>query len=302
MADKLDFSTNRYINSHIDYYEKKENNKKFHRCYKLPNNLLTNYRKLENNGIISLKNDSSYNILLVVKDFYNNTSHLRLEIKSKNKPNKTQEDTKKSIFKYNQNNYYKHRDFSINIVKNSLYQNINFEYERKDSVEGVYGFIHQCHFDHEPIHKKYNIDIKTSVPNKIKGHTYIAKRDKNGRYWYIGGTWKGDVISVKSREFGNFCIIADTIPPIIKGVNIFPGKIIKTQNTIKCTIEDKASGIKSYRGEINGKWILMEYDYKRKLLVYELDRSLTKNQNHEFTLKATDKVGNTKIYKATFKF
>ena len=48
VADKLDFSTNRYINSHIDYYEKKANNKKFHRCYKLPNNLLTNYRKFIN--------------------------------------------------------------------------------------------------------------------------------------------------------------------------------------------------------------------------------------------------------------
>ncbi len=92
------------------------------------------------------------------------------------------------------------------------------------------------------------------------------------------------------------------MPPIIKGVNIFPGKKIKTQTTIKCTIEDKESGIKSYRGEINGKWILMEYDYKRKLLVYELDSSLKQDQNHKFTLKATDKVGNTKTYKATFKF
>ena len=46
----------------------------------------------------------------------------------------------------------------------------------------------------------------------------------------------------------------------------------------------------------------MEYDYKRKLLVFELDKSLKQSQNHEFTLEATDKVGNTKIYKATFKF
>lgn len=302
VADKLDFATNRYINSHIDYYEKKENNKKFHRCYKLPNNLLTNYRKLNNNGIIELTNDSVYNILLVIKDFYANTSYLKFDIKSSQKQKKEKENLTGEIFTYNQNNQYKNPGFKLNISKNSLYDNINFQYACKDSIKGVYGYIHQCHFDNEPVHKKYSLDIATSVPERLKKQTYIAKRDKDGNYWYIGGIWKGEVLSTQVREFGDFCIIADTISPTIKGVNIFPGKIITTQKTIKCTIEDKESGIQSYRGEIDGKWILMEYDYKRKLLVYELDESIDQDKYHEFVLKVVDRVSNTKTYKATFKF
>ncbi|MEE2930932.1 MAG: M23 family metallopeptidase [Bacteroidota bacterium] len=302
VADKLDFATNRYINSHIDYYEKKENNKKFHRCYKLPNNLLTNYRKLNNNGIIELTNDSVYNILLVIKDFYANTSYLKFDIKSSQKQKKEKEKLTGEIFTYNQNNQYKNPGFKLNISKNSLYDNINFQYACKDSIKGVYGYIHQCHFDNEPVHKKYSLDIATSVPERLKKQTYIAKRDKDGNYWYIGGIWKGEVLSTQVREFGDFCIIADTISPTIKGVNIFPGKIITTQKTIKCTIEDKESGIQSYRGEIDGKWILMEYDYKRKLLVYELDESIDQDKYHEFVLKVVDRVSNTKTYKATFKF
>ena len=44
-------------------------------------------------------------------------------------------------------------------------------------------------------------------------------------YWYIGGEWKNGFLHTKTREFGNFCIIADTISPEIRGVNIFPEKI-----------------------------------------------------------------------------
>ena len=45
-ADKLDFKTNRYINAHIDYTERIVNNVKYHRCFKLKNNKLINYKNL----------------------------------------------------------------------------------------------------------------------------------------------------------------------------------------------------------------------------------------------------------------
>ena len=38
-----------------------------------------------------------------------------------------------------------------------------------------------------------------------------------GNFWYIGGKWKNGFLKTKTREFGNFCIIADTISPEIRG-------------------------------------------------------------------------------------
>ena len=88
--------------------------------------------------------------------------------------------------------------------------------------------------------------------------------------------WKNNFLKAETREFGNFCIVADTTNPEIKGVNIFPGKKFNTQTTIKLTIKDKESGIKSYRGEIDGKWILMEYDHKRSLLRFDIENNKEK--------------------------
>ena len=85
----------------------------------------------------------------------------------------------------------------------------------------------------------------------------------------------------------------------MKGVNIYPGKKLNTQSSIKCTIEDKESGIKSFRAEIDGKWILMEYDYKRKLLDFELPKDFEKGK-HTFKLIVSDKLKNEKSYIAEF--
>ena len=108
-------------------------------------------------------------------------------------------------------------------------------------------------------------------------------------------------MKTKTREFGDLCIVADTINPEIKGVNTFPGKKFNTQTTIKLSIKDKHSGIESYRGEIDGKWILMDYDYKRNLLRFDIEKNISKGK-HTFTLKVIDNVENVTDYTAEFTY
>lgn len=304
-ADELDFNTTRYINAHVDYAEKKKSKDKYHRCYKLPNNKLTNYTNLINDGIINIKDTLSHLVSLEVTDIHGNISKLEFNVKSTNNPFLRKcpipKDTSNTPFYINKVNVYKTDDFELHMKDNSLYEPIIFHYETTDSIEGVFGKVHNVHFDNTPVHKKYILSIKANVPDSIKNKTYIATTDMKGNFWHIGGVWNSNIIRTKARQFGNFCIIADTTNPEIKGVNIYPGKVFNTQSTIKLTIKDKNSGIKSYRGEIDGKWVLMDYDYKRNLLRYDIDKNLEKGK-HTFTLEVKDNVGNTKKYTANFTY
>ena len=105
----------------------------------------------------------------------------------------------------------------------------------------------------------------------------------------------------KTSSLGDFAIVADSTLPIIKGVNIYPGKIIKKQKTLKCTIEDKESGINNYRATLNNKWILLDYDHKTKLIKYDFDNNIIKGKNL-FIVFVEDKVGNQKKYQAEFTY
>tara|TARA_B100001250_G_C19627492_1_gene712230 strand:- start:265 stop:828 length:564 start_codon:yes stop_codon:yes gene_type:complete len=184
---------------------------------------------------------------------------------------------------------------------NSVYEPLMFRYKTTDSVEGVFGLVHHVHNNTVPVHKKYTLSIKAKVPDTLIKKTYIATTDMKGNFWHIGGKWGNGFLKTKAREFGDFCIIADTTQPEIRELNIFPGKTLNTQTTIKLTIKDEDSGIKSYRGEIDGKWVLMDYDHKKKLVQFDIKDNLTKGA-HTFTLEVIDNAGNIKKYEAQFTY
>ncbi len=65
-------------------------------------------------------------------------------------------------------------------------------------------------------------------------------------------------------------------------------------------ISDDLSGINSFRATVNGKWILMEYEYKNNTLTHDFnDGVVTETENH-LKVIVTDNVGNSKTYEATF--
>ena len=65
------------------------------------------------------------------------------------------------------------------------------------------------------------------------------------------------------------------------------------------TIKDDFSGIKSYEGKIDGKWVIMEYDPKRNRLTHYFEKNLEKGK-HNFELKVIDNLNNENTYNAVF--
>ena len=54
-------------------------------------------------------------------------------------------------------------------------------------------------------------------------------------------------------------------------------------------IADNLSGIKKYKGTIDGKWVLFEYDAKRNLLIYTIkDNGNIKKGKHILKLEVID--------------
>lgn len=93
----------------------------------------------------------------------------------------------------------------------------------------------------------------------------------------------------------------DTINPEIKPVNISNGKDISAQTSLKVKMTDELSGIQSYRGTLNGKWILMQYDAKYDLLTYHYDDRMQEGEN-QFKLVVIDYKGNSISYSANLKY
>jgi hypothetical protein len=162
--------------------------------------------------------------------------------------------------------------------------------------------VHKIHNKYTPVHDYITLGIKPmGLPEKLRSKAIIVKmKDEGSGYSSAGGNYDTDgFVRTKIREFGNYAVAIDTVPPKIRSLNSESFKSLGSQTAVKFTISDELSGISSYRGTLNGKWILMDYDAKNDLLVYTIDERLLAGQN-AFELKVTDGKGNQAVYKAVF--
>ncbi len=299
--EKFSFSESRYINSLIDYKEYKQKKRRVQKSYIQPNNRLSIYKNVENRGIIHFEEDGTHLITYLVQDIKGNEAKLSFFVKSKtNRKNRLSEKEKPDgiLFTYTGKNIFETEEVKLEIPGKALYDTIYFKYKVLPKVNGAITPLYQIHYDYVPMQTSGNLSLKVgSLASNLQNKVLIAKIDKKGKPSSKGGEYENGFIKTNIREFGNYCVMADTIPPTISPLNIKNGKKLIKQSTIRIRIKDSFSGIESYRGTLNGKWILMEYDAKRSLLTYHFDEKLL-NGNNIFKITVSDAVNNTSSYTA----
>ena len=176
----------------------------------------------------------------------------------------------------------------IQFQDNTLYDTLflNVSKVEKDSME-----LFSIGSRTVPLYKPLDILLKPTKKciNKEKAAVY---RVGNGNS-YLGGKWANDRIRFFTRELGDFAILEDTIPPTITRISI-------NSSTARLRIRDGLSGISSFEANINGEWLLMNYDYKSGILQSEkLDKK--KQLKGDFQLQVRDQAGNERIFKQKIK-
>jgi hypothetical protein len=165
-------------------------------------------------------------------------------------------------------------------------------------VKGSYAGVHHLQNQYTPLHTWCNLSIRTdNLPKHLESKAVVVAVSAGNKFVSKGGTFENGWITTKIREFGNYTVTVDTEPPVIRVINVFPKKKLKKQSSILVKVSDNLSGIKSYRGTLNGKWILMDYDEKNRLLTYQFDEMMKPGKN-VFVLVVTDAVGNFSRYEA----
>lgn len=301
-VDELSFSEKRFLNAHIDYACYIDNSIRFNRCYTLAYNKLSNYKKNINKGIIHFSDSLLHKIRFEVSDIKGNTSTLNFNMQSeKNKSNFNKTD-KGDEFIYDQANIYSSLNFESHLEKYSLYENCEISYSEILRNDSTLSEIHDFMNENIPIHKEYVVSVKANIPNNLKEKVYIAKVRDDGSFKYKGKTWRKEFLSATTREFGKYAIVADTINPVISDVTISTQKNkFGNIGSISVKITDNQSGITFYRGDIDGKWALMEYEYKIDKLIYYFPENFIKGK-HTIKITVRDKVGNKTVLEQKFTY
>ena len=304
VMDEFSFGETRYINSLIDYEEYMASKARIQRTEIDPGNKLSIYEITDNRGLAHLDDDLTHEVRIEVTDIHGNLSLLEFTVQGEKAASSTgsgildQLPFDSLLFNYNGINRFNTGDFVLEAPAGAFYRSFRFSYEKNPAPEGAFASLHKVHNKFTPVHEAVTIALKPDgMDEALYGKALVVRVDDPGNVLVsAGGEYHQDgFVRTKIREFGNYSVSVDTVPPLIVPLDEKFYKDMALKTTLRFRIRDELAGIKSYRGTLNGRWILMEYDAKNDLLFYHIDDRLEEGPN-PFRLEVSDMKDNIRIY------
>lgn len=296
-VDKFSFDESRYINTYIDYERYASLKQRVQKCFiNLPERKLSLYKKLSNMGYFTVKDSLDYNVVITAKDFKGNKAKLTIPIKGKKDTILIAKTVKKTPYFFKADELNRIRDSVVQVTfpKNIFYSDLYFDYTYKDGIASL-------HNNTVPVHNYFKIyfDVSTYSDVEIK-QMYIARMNKYGKLYYLKTRHKDGKFYASSKTLGKFTLTSDTSRPKIYHYNFKANQNLNKKRYLKVRISDKGSGIKSYKGEIDGQWILMEFNPKTGTLTYDFKDKKLIGTTHILKVLVTDNVNNSTTFTTSF--
>ena len=295
-ASSFAFSESKYINLLIDYERFRNSKQRIQKCFIEPANKLNMYSYPIKNGYLNIEDGYNYTVEIIASDFKGNRQKVTIPIIGKKDTIKINSILKTTPYKINHTQFHKFQKNNISVAfpKFTFYEDLYLDFEVNDSIVKI-------HTPTVPLNKKYTLTFDVSnYSEDQKEQLYIASINKNGKSNYVKTVKKDSTFYTSINKLGNFTLLKDSLNPKISLHNFKNEQWLTHAKTLKVKISDKETGIKSYRGEIDGKWILMEYNVKNGILTYNFNDKVFITAKHLLKVTVTDNVGNATTYNTTF--
>ena len=296
-VDRYSFADARMLNSFIDFEDWRKQKSFFMKSFLEPGNRLPFY-ETENNGYIDIDEERVYHLRYELEDHYGNRLTYNFTVTGKLQPIPEREECDNRM-RWNSYNSYTDTGFQLLISRGNLYDDICFSHSSIRSPNH-YSDIHQVNNIPVALHDRAEIWIGMHVDTlQNKQNLGIVRISNNGSESWIGGEYVHGGVSAAIRELGDrYAISADTVAPVITPIEETSWA---SQKRIRIRLTDNKSGIRSFRGEINGEFVLFTHDSKSSVYTYRFDEDRIGNgQQQLFTFTATDGAGNHTEYQYSF--
>lgn len=252
----------------------------------------------ENRGWVTIDEKRDYQFLYTLTDAFGNTSRSRFTVRGKKQPVEPLQHRDKYYFAWNRTNMLQEPGLTLIVPKGTLYADVALNYQMK-ADSGAVAYTYQ--FNDKPVSLHSGCELRIGLRRMPVADTtkyYVARVTPKGLYG-AGGKYEDGFMKTTVRELATYTVAVDTVPPVITPVN--PKNWGRT-GKIVYTIKDKATGIRSYRGTIDGKYALFgRPNMTRSQYECKLDpKRVKKGGKHTVEMVAVDGCGNETVVRHTF--
>jgi Peptidase family M23 len=292
--DTYSFDEMRYVNALIDYPMYKKTQQRVQKLFmKSPYNLSI-IKADATNGVINVVPNLTAQYRIEVSDFYGNLTTVSIPIVNEVLPVIIANETvpKYLVKAKNESNFSK-ENMSVFFPANTFYEDFNLNFDVIDDTLLL-------HSDIVPAHSNFTIEIDGHKFSEGQREKLFIGTIGSSKIGYNRTYLKDNIFNTNVKTLGKYALVLDTIPPKISIAKPIEGKWLSDRKFIQFTISDDLSGIKSYNGYLNGKWILFEYDNKTKKITHYFSDGIVAEGSNDLKIIVVDNLGNSTIFETQF--
>jgi hypothetical protein len=295
---RINFSTSRFINAHINYDLYCSGGVRYTRLYELENNPLKITDTYEitasafraSKGWITVAQDSLVKADVVVKDYEGNTNTFSFYLQGDTPLSSDKNLTK---LDWTKDNDLTLGPIDIHIPGGALYKTDEFNLFKKGEDRYVIGEGWVALQTYMTL--KWTLD-STQIPGV---GWFLWEANHKGKKSAISGERDGTVMTFKTRSTGTYELDQDLKKPEVSllKTTTYP-RSNSAYREIRLRAADDKTGIERYSARINDQFVRIDFDYKKEMLKVIVPKDFPAG-SHNLRIVVIDGVGNTSVEEYT---
>ncbi len=292
--DSCSFDEMRYINAFMDYEKYKSTGQKVQQLFMRKKFPLSIIKTDAANGVLTIVPNLASSYRVEVSDFYGNTTSINIPIQYDSLPVliPAAKPASKYVINSGKDAMFSKDNATVFFPAGTFYTDFSMDFDVREGT--VY-----IHEDTVPVHSYFTVTIDDGTFGAGQRDKVFIAEVRGNRLNYNGTALKGTTFTAKTRALGQYKLAMDTTAPLVKITKAIEGKNADSKS-VQFIISDDLSGIKSYNGYINDKWILFEYDYKTKRITHDFADGIVVKGSNTLKVVVVDNVGNSTTFETQF--
>lgn len=294
--DNFSFDEDLYINTWVDYGRLYNNDEWFQKMFVAENNSLRLLDANENRGWLFVDEEKDYHVECRLSDYHGNNTKCSFVVRGKKSVVPTPPAYTHALY-CNANNKIGHIGMRLNVPRGVLFEDafLNIRLGKGDGITWQYNLADTVY----PMLKgaKISFWVGGNLPvDKTK--LYIRHIEPNDTS-SVGGVYANGWITADITTLDCYDVVVDTVPPVLHPVD---EDLWQKRAKLVLSFEENETSLKSFKGTLNGKFILFEYNSKNSEFTLDFKKEKVKPGVYELRFVAIDRCGNEAVYERTIEY
>lgn len=287
-VDRFAFAEDRLINSWTDYHVQRSTGRWYMRSTIADNNNLRMLHADTQRGWVTINEERDYHFRYELADLYGNTTTYRFVVRGRQMELPYRTPNYLTRMDASRDNRFYANGFELWVAQGQLFEDVELDYDVQPSETDLTD-IYCLTKTRIPLRKSAEMTLPILPPSGVDASKLYVARVDGDRRIYSGGNYKFGRITANISELASYTVCIDTVAPKITPIG---ETAWKKRGVVTFRIADGETGIRSYRGMIDGRWVLFKYSSKTARLTCDLRAEGITRGRHEVKIVVNDLRGN----------